>query len=83
MFASPGSPPVGWRDLHLNVYTESGHYYANRDGTLVTWQYDLLPEGCARTECTNLAGQLAAVRYPVALVDGTVRVQGLGSGAGA
>ncbi len=27
-------PDVGWRDLHLNVYTESGHYYANEDGEL-------------------------------------------------
>jgi MoaA/NifB/PqqE/SkfB family radical SAM enzyme len=25
---------VSLRDLHLNVYTESGHYYANRDGPL-------------------------------------------------
>lgn len=25
---------VGWRDLHLNVYTESGHYYANDGGPL-------------------------------------------------
>jgi len=27
-------PGVGWRDLHLNVFMESGHYYAN-DGALV------------------------------------------------
>lgn len=27
-------PDVGWRDLHLNVYTESGHYYGNKSGPL-------------------------------------------------
>ena len=27
-------PDLGWRDLHLNVYTESGHYYDNLDGAL-------------------------------------------------
>ncbi|MDJ0973625.1 MAG: radical SAM protein [Planctomycetota bacterium] len=27
-------PDVGWRDLHLNVYTESGHYYGNEGGGL-------------------------------------------------
>ncbi|MEQ8565133.1 MAG: toxin TcdB middle/N-terminal domain-containing protein [Deltaproteobacteria bacterium] len=48
---------------------------ANRDGSLVTWSYDRLPSDCDRTECTNLAGELAALRYPVALVDGT-RVEG-------
>lgn len=25
----PGAGDVGWRDLHLNVFTTSGHYYAN------------------------------------------------------
>jgi MoaA/NifB/PqqE/SkfB family radical SAM enzyme len=28
------APGVGWKDLHLNVYTRSGHYYANADGQL-------------------------------------------------
>lgn len=27
-------PDVGWRDVHLNVYTESGHYYGNDGGPL-------------------------------------------------
>jgi len=26
--------PVGWRDLHLNVFTQSDHYYANADSDL-------------------------------------------------
>ncbi|MCA9551825.1 MAG: VCBS repeat-containing protein [Myxococcales bacterium] len=43
-----------------------------REGSLVTWHYDQRPELCAATECTNLPGQLAAVTYPVALVDGVV-----------
>lgn len=41
---------------------------ANREGSLVTWRYDRLPEGCDRTECTNLPGELAAIEYPLALV---------------
>ena len=45
---------------------------ANRDATLVTWQYDLAPQGCANTECTNVAGGLAGVSYPVPLLGGTV-----------
>ncbi len=29
-----GGGDVGWRDLHLNVYTESAHYYGNLGGNL-------------------------------------------------
>ena len=25
---------IGWRDVHFNVYTESGHYYENLEGAL-------------------------------------------------
>jgi len=31
---SMGGGDVGWKDLHLNVYTESGHYYDNLAGGL-------------------------------------------------
>jgi len=27
-------PDTSWRDLHLNVYTESGHYYGNEDAAI-------------------------------------------------
>lgn len=30
---APGDP-VGWADLHVNVYTVSGHYYQNADAAL-------------------------------------------------
>ncbi len=38
----------------------------NRDATLATLHYDTLPDGCDKTECTNLAGKLAAINYPLA-----------------
>jgi RHS repeat-associated protein len=40
---------------------------ADRDGTLTTWEYDFLPTDCELTECTNVAGQLAAIRYALDL----------------
>lgn len=27
-------PDIAWQDVHFNVYTESGHYYANQGGDL-------------------------------------------------
>ena len=35
----------------------------DRDGSLIQFSYDMLPEGCDLTECTNLANRLAAARY--------------------
>ncbi|MEQ9498072.1 MAG: toxin TcdB middle/N-terminal domain-containing protein [Deltaproteobacteria bacterium] len=45
---------------------------ADREATLVSWHYDVRPDFCAATECTNVPGELAAVTYPVALVDGAL-----------
>ena len=35
----------------------------DREGTLIQYSYDTLPEGCDLTECTNLANRLASARY--------------------
>lgn len=44
---------------------------ADRDGTLVTWAYDVAGD-CAVTECTQLANRLARVTYPLRDADGSV-----------
>ncbi|MEM6862151.1 MAG: toxin TcdB middle/N-terminal domain-containing protein [Myxococcota bacterium] len=45
---------------------------ADRAATLVTWFYDFLPDGCDRTECTNLAGSVAMISYPIRLLDDSI-----------
>ncbi len=44
----------------------------NKEATLVTWEYDMRPDDCEITECTNLANKLVAVRYPLDLGNGAV-----------
>ena len=43
---------------------------ADRASTEVNWVYDIRPDDCLLTECTNVAGQLAAIRYPIRLMNG-------------
>ncbi|MEM7519234.1 MAG: hypothetical protein AAF368_20200, partial [Planctomycetota bacterium] len=46
----------------------------NKDATLVSWTYDEDPD-CPRAECTNTAGRLASLRFPISLGDEIVSGQ--------
>ena len=42
---------------------------ADPENTRTIWHYDVAPAWCDATECTNVAGEVAAVTYPVDLGD--------------
>jgi len=47
---------------------------ADKEGTLVSYHYDTVPEGCELVECTNPANRLAMVTYPTLFGQGSDRI---------
>ena len=47
---------------------------ADREGTLISYHYDTVPEDCDITECTNPANRLAQITYPTPFGQGSDRV---------
>ena len=47
---------------------------ADRDASILEFHYDTVPEGCAVTDCTNVANKLAEISFPTPFGRGTERV---------
>ena len=47
---------------------------ADKEGTLISYHYDTVPEDCEITECTNPANRLAKISYPTPFGQGSDRV---------